>query len=255
MNKLHFNCDYFLNKNGKYKYIPNNSYNDILCVLNKYIKVTEYKNVNLLNHSNWNVILQNIMIIYMGQKKDLKYIEQKNNLLCFFDKDIDIVLFLLYRKNLLYNKNMIIKLFSNHLKTLTYIFMINKLINIKILNNELLIKIFYNHYIFMIEEELEKKYNKNIHSFSNYHELYLFLKKKGYVSKYYKIYKPKIIKNFKKIYQNIINRKEYLLFIQKKYKIKSFKDIDIKKYINKIKNKKKIYSYFQELIKKYDTIL
>jgi hypothetical protein len=220
MNKLkyliNFNCDFFLKKNGKYKYIPNNNDNKIYCVLKNYLKVCEINNFNQYT---------NLFLINSAKKKNLKYIKEKNKILCFYNKNIDIALFLLYRKNLLYNKEMIMKLFSNNLKTLTYIFMINKLVNIKILNKDLFIKIFYNHYIFMIENELEKKYKKNINSFSNYHELYMFLKDKNYVKKYYNVYVPKIIKNYKKMYNYIISQKDYKLFIKKKHMIKNFKDI------------------------------
>ena len=72
-----------------------------------------------------------------------------------------------------------------------------------------------------------------LNSFPNYNELYIFLKKKGYIKKYYDDYAKKIIINYVKFYKKLDTEKK-LIKIKKtiQNKIKDFNKIDLSKYIN-----------------------
>ena len=67
----------------------------------------------------------------------------------------------------------------------------------------LLTQLFFSYYVQSLIDEIEKKYGIDLTlDFSNFNELYLFLKNKGYVDKYYKE-----IVNKMKDYIKIINKK------------------------------------------------
>ena len=66
-------------------------------------------------------------------------------------------------------------------------------------------QLFFAYYVQSLVDEIEKKYGIDLTlDFSNFNELYIFLKKKGYVNKYYK--------------EIIYQVKDYLKIIDKKLK-------------------------------------
>ena len=96
-------------------------------------------------------------------------------------------------------------------------------------NSELLIMIFYRYYIDILKEIK----NINLDNFSNYKELYKFLKKEGYVDIYYDKYKPYILKNYKKFYKKILGMTGLKKFINiYKSRIHNFNELDLSKVIN-----------------------
>jgi hypothetical protein len=74
------------------------------------------------------------------------------------------------------------------------IYKISKIRYPAISDNTLYAQLFFAYYVQSLIDEIEKKYGIDLTlDFSNFNELYIFLKKKGYVNKYYKeiIYKVK----------------------------------------------------------------
>ena len=124
-------------------------------------------------------------------------------------------------------------------------------------NNKILIEIFYHDYLRILYKELYNKYNVIPSDFSNYQDIYLFLKKHGYVDKFYNIYSKIMIKNYTKYYNKIINDPNFEKFKNKKLKnLKNFSDLNIlnlvDKYVNKKFNKKYIKNKFIEIVEKYN---
>jgi hypothetical protein len=145
------------------------------------------------------------------------------------------------------------------IKRLSLSFLYAKLISSnKINNNSIFISLFYYKFIKEIQEEIYKKYNIRINKdLPNYHALYIFLKDKGYVDKFYNNITKKIIKTYKKIYKKILNHHLFNNYMEKqKEEIKLFSDIDILKMIDsKLDskfNKKYIKNKFINLSKKYN---
>ena len=79
-------------------------------------------------------------------------------------------------------------------------------------NADFFIAIFFKFYILALKDEIIKKYGANvILDFSNYHNIYLFLKEKNYVSLFYKKVKKEITKEYNK-FKNFIKDKENIIF-------------------------------------------
>ena len=106
-----------------------------------------------------------------------------------------------------------------------------KLPNIK--EKQIFIELFYRYYAPSLLNEIKEKFGINILNFNNYHELYIFLDKKGYVKKYYQ----QVIDDIKKEANNIeksIEQKEIDKF--KKKILKKSKPFHVNKnIINEIK--------------------
>ena len=124
-------------------------------------------------------------------------------------------------------------------------------------DKRIFIFLFYKIYIHSISTELYIKYGVHLLDFSNYNKLYIFLKKEGYVDKYYNKIVPKIIKNYNKVYKKFaddVRLGDFKKAITKK--IKSFKNMNILKLIDKDVhpnfNKEYIKNKFIEIIEKYN---
>lgn len=101
------------------------------------------------------------------------------------------------------------------LDILTYYFYLYKLQFFKTSNHKILVVLFFANYVKLIKEELYEKYKINITmNIQNYHQLYLFLKEKKYVSHYYDVIVKEILKNYKKIQKKGIRLKEINLFLE-----------------------------------------
>jgi hypothetical protein len=262
-----YHCKFYLTKEGKYIYYPLNKFNTYYCIFKKIIYGHKIMFPNLVG-KNEDDIVNKLLIIAFCKKQNFKYIKLNNKKLT---------------KNSLYN-NIDIILFNNNVKnieniiTLKYYFLdkmkiknennnyyydlINFFIkdritcNKKIKDMEIIIKLFY---IIYTNKYIMKKLNltKDTVNISNYHSLYLLLKKKGIVSYYYNKIVPFILKNYKKVIKNYdklpLFKKEKM---KMKNKIKDFKNINIFKLINKNVNnnydKKYIKNKFIELSKKYN---
>jgi hypothetical protein len=287
-------CMYYLKKNGKMLHYNMNSYNKYLCIISGYLNFN-FNYFPLLEDKNEHYIIKKLLVLKYLQNNNLKYIIFNKNktiyyintdYICSFkENNIDkIIRFIYYYDVILYDYNKYKIIYpldkKKHIKTKTktktktskkidlygvnilnymsFLYITNKLIFKKISNNTNFIKIFYECYISHIDVELKDKYNVSIHDFPNYHELYLFLKKKGYVKKYYNHFTQKIIKNANKLEEKAFkNMSEYEAFKNEKLKeIKSYKDIDlfdlIKNNLNKKFDKRFIKNKFIELCKKYN---
>jgi hypothetical protein len=282
-------CVYYLKKNGKMIHYNMNNYNKYLCVLNDYLNL----NINyypLLEDKNEYYIVKKLLILKYLQNNDLKYIvlikDRKSDFInnsiinSYIDSDLicsfkisninKLIKYLYYFDIVLkdYKKYKIIVPYNkkkhfysvNIINYLSFLYITNKLIFKKILKKTNCIKIFYDFYIFYLETELKKKYNTSIFYFPNYHNLYLFLKKEGYVKKFYEKLVPKIIKTSvileKKVLKNS-KGKDYDDFKNDIIsRIKKFKDVDlfdlIQNNLNKKFDKVFIKNKFIELCKKYN---
>jgi hypothetical protein len=115
-------------------------------------------------------------------------------------------------------------------------------------DKEFFIAIFYRFYIFLLRDEIIKKYGLDISlDFNNYHILYLFLKEKKYVSIFYNKIKKEILEEYN----------NFKIFIHDKEKdINKFqKNLDSKYFnldnINKIKLTKSNMNKINKKIKNF----
>ena len=94
---------------------------------------------------------------------------------------------------------------SDIIKKLAYEYYMRKLkFGSNVSDNNIFINLFYGYYIIYINDEIKKKFGVNFMTdMGNYHEVYLFLKKNGYVDIFYKSIKKDVIKEYKEIHKNI----------------------------------------------------
>jgi len=259
-----YKCNYFLKKNGKIIYYPFTINDDFLCVLNNFKKISIVQ-FPLLIGKDEDQIIKKLLILQYAKKKNLKYIKhndksnETNNywVYIFSEKNIDLYFFFLYLEKITKEKKIFNYYFGTITKTLTTIFMFLKITSPKSNNNKLLIEIFYHDYFKMLYEELYNKYNVVRNDFQNYQTIYLFLKKHGYVDKFYNVYSKIMLKNYKKYYNKVINDPKFEKFKNKKLKnLKNLSDLNIldlvDKYVNKKFNKKYIKNKFIEIVEKYN---
>ena len=140
-------------------------------------------------------------ITYFISNEKINNIIINNILICYKEKNYIIVMKALYIEYILLPKinN------SDFIKILAYEYYLYKLkFGSNVSDNILFINLFYGYYITSISIEIIKKFGVNIMTdMGNYHELYLFLKKNGYVDIFYKSIKKDIIKEYKQIHKNI----------------------------------------------------
>lgn len=261
-------CSYQLKKNGTFKYQVTylNQYNKYICLINdKIIFYLDKFNFPILLGIHEDEIIKELLIIKQIKNADIKYINIKNkdkNILLFKDTPIikENLLNVLSLIHIYLNKYKYPEkyeyFFGNIEKDLCSQFILTKYFN-NDTNKNILIVIFYDYFIFLIQPELHKKYNKILSDFENYNKLYLFLKENGYVDKYYNYYSPIMIKNYKKFYSKLDKDTDLLKYKNKMVKnIKDFKSIDIFELIDKKVsdnfNKDYIKNKFIELCKKYN---
>ena len=86
------------------------------------------------------------------------------------------------------------------IKKMSEVYTMSKLRYPSIKDDSLYIQLFFSYYVQSLIDEIEKKHGIDLTlDFSNFNELYLFLKKNGYVEKYYKEIVDKIKVNVKLI--------------------------------------------------------
>ena len=259
-----YRCNYFLKKNGKIIYYPFSINDDFLCVLNNFKKISLLQFPLLIGRDE-DQIIKKLLILQYSKKKNLKYVKYNNKsnetnnyfVYIFNERNIDLYYFFLYFKKFIKEKKNFDYYYGTIIRKLTTIFMFLKIISPTFDNNKLLIEIFYHDYFEMLHEELYNKYNVTRNDFSNYETIFLFLKKHGYVDKFYSVYSKIILKNYTKYYNRIINNPNFEIKKKKKLKnIKNFSDINIlnlvDKYVNKKFNKIYIKNKFIEIVQKYN---
>jgi hypothetical protein len=260
INKLQ--CKYYLSKNGKIKFLPK-IYDSYLCMIDN-INLISIITFPYLYDKDEDSIIKKLVILYIIQKKEFKYIKinkfitSSNNyeIYLFDESKKDVVLEIMFFSFITKTKEMDNYYYGTRVNSLSTSFMIHKLLY-NMTNKDLLIFVFFSSYIQMIRNNIYYKYNKELNDFRNYNYLYIFLKKNGYVDKYYNFYAVRMIKNFNKFYKKIINHPEIKEFKnQNKQKIKDFKKINliklIDKYVNNKFNKENIKNKFIQLIEKYN---
>jgi hypothetical protein len=257
-------CSYFLKKNGKVIYYPFEVYDDFLCVLNNFKKISVVQFPLLIGRDE-DQIIKKLLILQYAKKQDFKYVKTNNKsseldnylVYIFNQKNIDLYYFFLYFQKITKEKKIYDYYYGTILKKLTTIFMFLKITTKSPNNNKLLIEIFYYDYFRMLYKELYYKYNISLNDFPNYETIYLFLKNHGYVDKFYNVYSKIILKNYEKYYNNVINDPNFEKFKIKKLKnIKNFNDLNVlelvDKYVNQKFNKNYIKNKFIEIVEKYN---
>jgi len=262
-------CDREFKKNGVFKYLPflknNNFYfNRFLCIINKIILSDQILFPYLYDVDEDHIVNKMLILAYIKKKFNLKYFNLNKGLIEIYNGDDkyieEKVLNYYFVKYAIENDINFFKSITNTMiKRLSLTFLYEKLTKSnKIKNSSIFFSIFYKKYIKEIEEKIYKKYNLKISKdFANYNDLYIFLKDKGYVDKFYNNYTKKIIKTYKKTYKKILNHPLFNEYIKKqKEEIKLFSDINILKMIDSDIdpkfNKKYIKNKFIKLSKKYN---
>jgi hypothetical protein len=225
----------------------------IFLLLNNFIRFCTISFYNILIGKTENDIVNNLLILKYSQK-NIQYCNFKGLIYIFKKKNIDIFI------NYLYIKYYLLKKYNNLLKKnniLIQLFYIKKMLyTSKISNNKIFIELFYTIYIYLIKKEIKKKYNKTFNDFPNYNKLYIFLKKHGYVNKYYSNMIPIIKKRYKTFFNIKINSKFEKFKNKIIKKIKDLSNIDlyelIDNNINDTFNKVYIKNKFNKMIKIYN---
>lgn len=122
-------------------------------------------------------------------------------------------------------------------------------------SDELLTILFYSRYIKLIQSELVEKYGAHMNDFENYHQLYIFLKKKGYVKNFYQKMGPMILQKIDESIKLIQNHRLFDSYVnQYQRKMKPLRQMQIPKlldqFLPKMMNKEKIYQSFLSYIRK-----
>ncbi len=267
-------CKYYIKKDGdirKFKKNIGTRYQSLLCLINNQIRFdkTEFPYF----YGNEERVLKKLLIIHkLQQQKDIKYLIIEENKKSDFPDDTIMILREKYLKEycistfLPYYASKNDKEFYNmffgdtdseegFIRTLTANSIQLKLYSIKISNQEFLTRIFYGLYVkYYLNKELIQKYGKDLKDFHNYHELYLFLKKKGYVKKFYKVYGSQILHLMPRFISFIQNHPDFDKYmIQTERKLKDFNKVSIPKLLNqflpKNMDKEKIYLEYLKMIK------
>ncbi len=267
-------CKFYIKKNGdirKFKKNIGTKYQHLLCLLNYQ---TRFDLVDFpYLYGNEDRVLKKLLIIHkLQQQKDIKYLLIRDNKKSDFPDDTILILREKYLKEycistfLLYYASKYDKEFYNMffgdteseeglIRTITANSIQYKLGSLNMSNQELLTRIFYRLYVkYYLNKELIQKYGKDLKDFHNYHELYLFLQKKGYVKKFYQVFGPQILLLIPRFISFIENHPDFDKYmIQTQRKLKHFNKLSIPKLLNqflpKIMNKEKIYLEYLKLIR------
>jgi len=218
-----------IQKNGKFKKYLNmnerylNNYN---CLLEN--KSLFYEEANIDDENNKKT-QQNILTYFQGNfeysKKTLvilSKLEQLNYKITFYKgvyifqpKNFKQLCKYIYLKRFLYEPTS-----TNVTRKMAIVYTMSKIRFPKIKENDLFIQLFYSFYVQSLINEIELKYGIDLTlDFNNFNELYVFLKKKKYVDKFYN--------------EEIKNIQNYLKIIQKELKENKDKIIQLEKTINK----------------------
>jgi hypothetical protein len=259
-NEKNQKCSFYLKKNGKINFYidSQNKINQLLICVLKNINSYELLYFPKFIANDEDSLLKELIIFNYITKEDLKYIILKrnnikfDNYFFFKEEQKEVVLMILSSFYLIQNKKIVLP------DSLSYTFFLKKIKIISAKKKEsILISFFFENYVKFIEKEIYKKYSKKLEDFENYHKLYLFLKKTGYVKKFYTKVSPKLIKNYDIIYNKLVKHPDFEN-LKKTYslQIKNLSDINLIKLFRKgilqKFNKKKIIKKYISIIKKYN---
>ena len=136
----------------------------------------------------------------MELEKKKFYITSYKGIYTYKPKNINKLVEYIYIKRFIHDSKS-----NNVIKKMAEIYKMSKLRYPTISDSTLYSQLFFAYYVQSLVDEIEKKYGIDLTlDFSNFNELYIFLKKKGYVNKYYK--------------EIIYQVKDYLKIIDKKLK-------------------------------------
>jgi len=233
-------CGYFLTKYGDIKFIPDSmyKYNLFLCTINN--RITFFSLINfdfnkIYGKTDKN-INKKIEILKYAQENDLQIyrinLKKPNYIYYIFKKEnTDTILNIFFLNHIIRKDKELFKYYFETIeKTLTTIFLIKKLQYIKESNKNILVMIFYQEYYGIISNELYEKYGITKDYFPNYRELYIFLKKNGYVDLYFNNYTSYILKSYSNFYNKLLSQKKIQTYKEKEIKnIKSLKTMNFQR--------------------------
>lgn len=267
-------CKYYIKKDGnirKFKKNIGTKYQHLLCLLKNKSKFDRITFPYL--YGNEDRVLKKLVIIHqLQQHKDIKYLIVQDKKNSDFPDFTMMILREKYLKeycisNFLYeyarkNDKEFYNMFFGDteseeglIRTITANSIQFKLYLTTISNQELLIRIFYALYVkYYLNKDLIQKYGKDLKDFHNYHELYIFLRKKGYVKKFYQVYGPQILRLIPRFISFIENHPDFDKYmIQTKRKMKNFNKLSVPKLLNqflpKMMDKDKIYLDYLKLVR------
>ncbi len=221
-------CKYILKKNGKFKFFFKN-FDGFLCFTNN-IYYTLNLNKNIIFNRDEKERKKKYDILKKIQNDNNYFIYKNDDINILFNRTISNIYDILFMTMFLTEKKRYLNYFSkkyinNELIRIMIYYYLNyrNNYNKKYINdNDIFIKIFYNKYIYIIDID------RNIKEFTNFHELYKYLKNEGFVDHYYDSIVPKVKIEYKKIYKKIILDKLYFKFKQNEMKkIIPFKELDL----------------------------
>ena len=200
---------YYLKKNGTFRFYPNSMYNFILlsCLINDDLLYVDYYNkIDILGQNKKELKEKENILKVIKKLKCLTYkIKYKHRTFyyIFKEENIDKVLFIAYLS----------KIEKTSIKTIEKLlltdFLIFRLCYKNYTNTDIFTLLFFRTYIAILRPILKEKFNKVLSDFSNYNDLYNYLKKNGYVDLYYNKYKPYILSNYKKYYKTVVNKPDF----------------------------------------------
>ncbi len=262
-------CKYFIEKDGHLRRFSKNLdtiYMNFLCLINNNLLFNRQFFPYL--YGDETKVIKKLLIIKRLQDENVKYVlvrkREKNS--SFPDYQIEIFKeenlrkycicqFLYYYiqkydSSFYYTYNPLTKSKENDIKYLSFSGVFTSLYRKNMTSNEILIVLFFNRYIKMIGNELIMEYGVNLKAFHNYHDLFMFLKEKGYVNLFFNKMGPKIIKGIPIIIDKVENHPlfpKYVNMIHKK-EMKDLRDFSIEdlvdKFLPKSMNKEKILKKF-----------
>ncbi len=267
-------CKFYIKKDGdirKFKKNIGDKYQSLLCLLNNKIRF-DFLTFPYL-YGNEDRVLKKLFIIHkLQQQKDIKYIiVQEIKKVDFPDYSINILREKYLKEYCIssflhfyaskYDKEFYNMFFGDTesedglIRAISANSIQFKLHYLDIGNQELLSRIFYIEYVkYYLNKELIQKYGKDLKDFHNYHELYLFLQKKGYVKKFYQEYGPQILRLIPRFISFIQNHPDFDKYMtQTQRKLKDFHKLSVPKLLNqflpKNMDKEKIYLEYLKLIR------
>ena len=193
-----------IKKDGKFKYnidFSKKEYIDINCFDND--KISFLIQNNSLKKEKQDIDKEELEKQFQNYSRyNIKTITYKNYRYIYKKKfEKKVILYLFIQEKIipkLLNKYNSSKKEQELILLLTYYFYMYKLQFFKTPNSKIIVILFFVNYTKLIKEEIYKKYKINISlDINNYHNLYLFLKEKGYVQYFYNILIAKIKQQYK----------------------------------------------------------
>lgn len=268
-------CKYYIEKDGHMRRFSKDVgfyYMEFLCMLKHKCKFDMFIFPYL--YGDETIVLKKLLILHKMQEEGIHYIllrkkDKESNFPDYklyllwpeYIRDLCVFRFLSefkYENDPAFIQKFLYKYSSNQEDYIYRVLTVNGIfikLYKKTSSDDILTILFYSQYIKLIQSELVEKYGVHMNDFENYHELFVFLKKKGYVTHFYKKMGPKILKKINESIQLTQNHPLFNSYVkQYQRKMKPLLHMKISKlldqFLPKMMNKEKIYKTFLSYIRK-----